>query len=63
MDGLHPNQLILWEDQKRRVCEHYACSDAHDKQYPDCTLKLKTYLDCPLHRLYSLLEDLNEGGK
>ena len=56
----HPNYIILWEDQKKRVCDYYKCSDTNDKQYPDCGLKLKTYLDCPLHGVFYLLEDLNK---
>ena len=52
----HPNKIILWEFQKKRVCQHYECSDSHDRQYPNC----KGVLDCPLCNLFGLLFYLNE---
>ena len=35
-ESMQPNELILWEYQKKRICQFYECSDSHDRQYPDC---------------------------
>jgi len=46
------NKIILWEYQKRRVCQYYECSDGHDRQYPGCegvfpkTCQLQRFLNC-----------------
>ena len=56
----HPNKIILWEDQKRRICEYHECSDLDDRQYPDCKMFVTLYLDCPLNRIQSLLNTLND---
>jgi len=55
------NQIILWEYQKKRVCEFYGCSDSDDKQYPECTGMKPNR--CPLHRIQNLLFELNEPQK
>jgi len=51
------NILILWEYQKKRICEFYSCSDSDDNQYPDCR-GIRPKL-CPLERIQSLFEFLN----
>ena len=60
-ESTHPNNIILWEDQKTRVCDFYACSDGDDKQYPDCKMRHERSSDCPLYRIHNLLDALNEG--
>ena len=52
------NKIILWEYQKKRVCEFYGCSDSDDKQYPDCT-GIQPWR-CALHEIYNLIDNLNE---
>ena len=56
----HPNILVLWEDQKPRVCQYFECSDIQDKQYPNCQDYCKSVLDCPLYRMQIIFEFLNE---
>jgi len=52
------NKIILYEYQKKRVCEFYGCSDSGDKQYPDCTgMQLNR---CQLHQIQNLIFELNE---
>lgn len=51
------NTLVLWEYQKKRVCEFYGCSDSDDYQYPDCRGILPKL--CPLERVRSLFKFLN----
>lgn len=53
----HPNQLILFENQKKAVCEFYECSDSHDNQYPDCDFKPNP---CQLARLQELFWFINQ---
>ena len=52
------NQIILWEYQKKRVCEFYGCSDSEDKQYPECTGMKPNR--CQLHEIQSLIIELNQ---
>jgi len=57
----HPNTIILWEDQKKRVCDFYACSDSHDRKYPNCEMKLRERPgDCYLIEILRLLDILNK---
>jgi len=57
----HVNTIILWEDQKKRVCDFYACSDSHDRQYPDCEMKSGgRKRECPLNETLRLLNALNK---
>ena len=52
------NKIILYEYQKKRVCEFYGCSDSGDKQYPDCNgMQLNR---CQLHQIQNLIFELNE---
>ena len=58
------NEIILWEYQKKRVCEFYGCSDLHGNQYPDCVWE-NDKIDheprpCHLHRLHHLIDKLNK---
>ena len=57
LDKAHPNQLILFEAQKKAVCKFYACFDSHDRQYPDCDYKPNP---CQLARLQELLRFINQ---
>ena len=52
------NKIILWEYQKKRVCEFYGCSDSDDKQYPDCTGMQPNR--CSLHQINNLIFELNQ---
>jgi len=52
------NILVLWEYQKKRVCEFYVCSDSDGNQYPDC--KGMAPKICPIIRIQSLFVFLNE---
>ena len=54
------NKIILWEYQKKRVCEFYECSDEQDKQYPECEGIIGNYKLCKLQPLYQLIKKLNE---
>lgn len=57
----HVNTIILWNDQKKRVCDFYACSDGDDRQYPICEMKLgRRKRDCPLNEILRLLDVLNK---
>ena len=51
------NKIILWEYQKKRVCEFYGCCDPSGNQYPDC---LGGVGECHLYDLQRLLGKLNE---
>jgi len=51
-------KLILYEYQKKRVCEHYDCSDSYGNQYPCCDEFGSGR--CPLHNAHRLLYTLNE---
>jgi len=57
LDKLYPNQLILFEAQKKAVCKFYACSDSHDRQYPDCDYKPSP---CRLAELQEVLWFINQ---
>ena len=57
------NQIILYEYQKKRVCEFYGCSDSYGKQYPECEGIIGQYQLCKLNSLYRLLDKLNEPQK
>ena len=57
LDKAHPNQLILFEDQKKSVCKFYECSDSHDNQYPKCDFKPNP---CQLARFQDLLLFINQ---
>ena len=39
------------------ACQHYHCSDSHDKQYPDCKEK-DNRLVCPALRLIDVYEEI-----
>jgi len=52
------NKIILWEYQKKRVCDFYGCSDSDDKQYPECTGMKPNR--CQLHQIQNLIDKLNE---
>ena len=52
------NTIILYEYQKKRVCEFYGCSDSQAKQYPDCTGMRPER--CELHQIQNLIFELNE---
>ena len=51
-------KIILWEYQKKRVCEFYGCSDSDDKQYPECTSMQPNR--CSLHEIQGLIFELNQ---
>jgi len=52
------NKIILWEYQKKRVCEFYGCSDSNGNQYPSCTgMKPER---CQLHQIHRLVDKLME---
>jgi len=51
-------KIILWEYQKKRVCDFYGCSDRWDNQYPSCNGINPD--KCKLYQLYRLLNKLNE---
>ena len=51
-------KFILYEYQKKRVCDFYECSDSQDNQYPDCMGIGLNY--CGLHQLHNLITKLNE---
>ena len=53
-------KIILWEYQKKRVCEFYGCSDEQGKQYPECEGTIGHYQLCKLHGLHRLINKLNE---
>ena len=55
------NQIILYEYQKKRVCEFYGCSDERGRQYPECTGMKPNR--CSLHRIHGLIDKLNEPQK
>ena len=61
------NKIILWEYQKKRVCEFYGCSDLHGNQYPKCIYENdKMGIEpkpCHLHRVNHLIDKLNEPQK
>jgi len=54
------SDIILWEHQKKRVCEFYECSDGKDRQYPECRgVRPKK---CRLHdEILPLIHYLNTG--
>ena len=52
------NKIILWEYQKKRTCEFYACSDPLGNKYPDCIGIGPGW--CKLRELHRLLSDLNQ---
>lgn len=55
------NELILWEYQKKRICDFYSCSDSCGNQYPDCVGV--TPNRCQLHQINNLIDVLNEPQK
>ena len=57
------NQIILWEYQKKRVCEFYGCTDEQGKQYPECEGIIGKYQLCKLNALHHLIDKLNEPQK
>lgn len=52
------NALIIWEYQKKRVCQYYECSDGRDKQYPECEGVYPKR--CQLERFLRVIEYLNK---
>jgi len=61
-------QIILWEHQKKRVCEFYGCSDSSGNQYPDCIFEndkmgVERPDVCHLHEIHHLIDKLNEPQK
>ena len=62
------NKIILWEYQKKRVCEFYGCSDLNGSQYPDCVwendkMGIERPDVCLLHEIHNLINVLNEPCK
>ena len=60
------NTIILWEYQKKRVCEFYGCSDSNGSQYPDCIFendKMGTERPdmCHLLEIHDLIDKLNQS--
>lgn len=53
---INNNQIILWENQKRSVCEYYNCYDGTGKQYPDCDYNPKP---CHLAGIQELIWFIN----
>ena len=58
-------KIILWEYQKKRVCEFYGCSDLHGNQYPDCIwendkMGIEASKACHLHEVRQFINKLNE---
>ena len=55
------SELILWEHHKKAVCDFYACSDSHDRQYPDCNFKSRAGSggSCKLSEISNLILFLN----
>ena len=53
------NKIILWEYQKKRVCEFYECSDLHGNQHPNCVGQFEATA-CRLYQLHRLIDKLNE---
>jgi len=53
-------KIILWEYQKKRVCEFYECSDDQGKQYPECEGIIGNCQLCKLRPLHQLINKLNE---
>jgi len=55
------NKIILYEYQKKRVCDFYGCTDPLGNKYPDCTGIGPDW--CKLHQLHRLIDKLNEPQK
>jgi len=55
------NLIILWEYQKKKVCEFYGCSDGQDRQYPECEGIVGNYQRCKLLQVHQLIDKLNES--
>jgi len=55
------NKIILYEYQKKRVCEFYGCSDEQGNQYPICVDTRPEI--CQLYHIYRLIDELNEPLK
>jgi len=55
------SELILWEHHKKAICDFYACSDSHDRQYPDCNFKARAGIggSCKLSEISNLILFLN----
>ena len=59
------NKIILYEYQKKRVCEFYGCFDSNGSQYPNCIFKndkmgVERPDVCHLLEIHDLLDKLNE---
>ena len=57
------NKIILWEYQKKRVCEFYGCSDEQGRIYPDCEIDYPGDGVCPLGKLQEVIRHLNKPCK
>ena len=53
-------KIILWEYQKKRVCEVYECSDEQGRIYPDCKSDYPLLGICPLRKLQEIVSHLNK---
>ena len=59
-EGGAMSELILWEHHKKAICDFYACSDSHDRQYPDCNFRGRAGGSCKLSEISNLIHFLNE---
>jgi len=50
--------IILWERDKKAVCEYYECRDKNGNQYPNCRYNPKKL--CQLAELQKLLWAINQ---
>jgi len=58
------NRLILWEEQKTKVCDYYMCKGMNGKQYPDCRTYHYCHLTDDIQPLLTFLsEDKNKEEK
>lgn len=53
----HFNQLILFENQKKGICNFYECCDSLGNQYPDCNYG---HIPCYVAKLQELLRFINQ---
>ena len=58
-------EIILYEYQKKRVCEFYGCFDSNGSQYPNCLFEndkmgVERSDVCHLLEIHDLIDKLNK---